>query len=91
MVVQFNLFNNEKKVRKQKVSKVNRELVQLHLLYDIIYSRLGLPLDEQREVIIFDKIIAYPDERQAELIGTQSLSIKQRLKLHSEYVRGLYG
>jgi hypothetical protein len=93
---QINIFGESTKVvlSKPKTSSAKRDEDLLskkyEILYDIynkIYESLDIDLFEQREVIRFGKtIIAYPEERQAEVVGTQFLPLDERIRRNNDYL-----
>lgn len=93
---QTNIFGESTKIvlSKPKISSVNKddELLskkyeQLYSIYDKIYESLNIDLFEQKEVIIIGKtIIAYPEERQAEVVGTQFLPLDERIRRNNDYL-----
>ena len=53
---------------------------------------LNISILEQRETIVFNnRVIAYVDEQQAEIIGTQRMNVNQRVKLYTELIGRLNG
>lgn len=78
---------------KIKVSyKLSRKYRILDYIYSKLYKRLNIGLLEQRETIVFNnKIIAYVDEQQAEIIGTQRMNVNQRVKFYTELMGRLNG
>lgn len=93
---QINIFGESTKVvlSKPKTSSVNQDddllskkYEQLYNIYDKIYESLNIDLFEQKEIIIIGKtIIAYPEERQAELLGTQFLPLDERIEIHRRFL-----
>lgn len=93
---QTNIFGESTKIvlSKPKKSSVNQddELLskkyeKLYNIYDKIYESLNISLFEQKEIIIIGKtIIAYPEERQAELLGTQFLPLDERIRRNNDYL-----
>ena len=53
----------------------------LQKVYEMLYAQLGLnPFTESSYEV--GGLIVYPDEKQAEIKGTELLSIEERIKLH---------
>jgi hypothetical protein len=93
---QINIFGESTKVvfskpkntsAKQDVNLLSEKYELLYDIYNKIYESLDIDLFEQREVIRFGKtIIAYPEERQAEVVGTQFLPLDERIRRNNEWL-----
>lgn len=79
--------------QKIKVSyKLSRKYRILDYIYTKLYKMLNISILEQRETIVFDnRVIAYVDEQQAEVEGTQRMNVNQRVKLYTELMGRLNG
>lgn len=72
--------------------KLCRKYRTLDYIYTKLYKMLNISILEQRETIVFNnKIIAYVDEQQAEVIGTQGMNVNQRVKFYTELMGRLNG
>lgn len=107
MVAQLGLFGGsveiverEKKSKQsnhisKKQVKVKQKLIRKYSILEYAYSRLFNKLDinilEQKQRVIKGLIIAYPDEQQAEVIGTQKMNINQRVKFYTDFLGGWNG
>lgn len=93
---QTNMFEESTKIvfSKPKTSSRHRDELllsqkyeQLYEIYNQIYETLNIDIFEQREVIIIGKtIIAYPEEKQAEVMGTQFLPLEERIRRNHDYL-----
>lgn len=90
---QLKLFGKSKKNCSKKRTKTRKndknlkvKLKELYLLHGKLYDKLNISLFEQREIIKIGNIIAFPEYREAEINGTQFLSIDERIKVHKEYL-----
>lgn len=105
MVVQYDLFGNIVEVKENKKSQSKSHTVKridtnikhiyrlktLDKLYSMIYEKLDINIFETKDVLYIGMFIAYPDERQAEIIGSQNYDIKTKIKLHIKAWRTLCG
>lgn len=80
-------FKNNTKNKKGKPLLSNK-IQQLYSIYSAIYDTLDINIFETKEIIIFDNIIAYPEEKIAEVNGTQFLNIDERIKINGEWLNG---
>lgn len=94
---QLDIFGNAKSIptnKKTVKSSKNRDdillsqkLQKLHKIYEQIYDTLDISIFDKREIIYYSKtIVAYPDERQAEVRGTQFLDLDTRIKINEEWL-----
>lgn len=93
---QTNMFEEGTKIVFSKPKTSNRhrdELLlskkyeQLYEIYNQIYETLNIDIFEQRGIIIIGKtIIAYPEEKQAEVMGTQFLPLDERIRRNHDYL-----
>lgn len=95
MVAQLCLFGGEKEIiaKKRRVNpqsrkiKVNIKLKRKYRLLEYVYSRLfdilNINILEQREIVNKGLLVAYVDERQAEVIGTQKMNINQKVRFYT--------
>lgn len=71
-----------------KIPHVKKKLIRKYKTLDVYYSRLyeglGISLLEQREIIKSGWLIAYVDEKQAEIKGTERMSVNKRIKFYTE-------
>lgn len=58
--------NKKKSTKKEKNKKLKAKLSLLYSLYEQLYETLGIDILEQKELIIKNNIVAYPQDRQAE-------------------------
>ena len=95
---QLDIFGNAKNIptKKNVKSSKNRDdillsqkLQKLDNIYTQIYDSLDISIFEQSEIIYYSKtIVAYPTERQAEVMDTQLLAIDDRIKINEEWLNG---
>ena len=95
MVAQLNIFGGVEEIiaKKRRINpqpkkvKVNIKLKRKYRLLEYAYSRLFDILDinilEQREIVKKGLLVAYVEERQAEVIGTQKMNINQRIRFYT--------
>lgn len=102
MVAQLNIFGGsvevvEKKPSRQSKATAEKKLVKekqirkyriLEYVYSRLFNKLDISILEQREHVTKGLIIAYPDEMQAEVIGTQRMNVNQRIKFYTEFLGG---
>ena len=71
---------DNKEYKPRKLSKKDRILQQkikkLYDIYEKLYKAQNISILEQREVIMKEGLIIYPDEQQAEPIETAQMTIK---------------
>ena len=83
---------NKKNVKSSKNRDdilLSQKLQKLDNIYTQIYDSLDISIFEQSEIIHYSKtIVAYPTERQAEVMGTQLLAIDDRIKINEEWLNG---
>lgn len=107
MVVQYTIFGGSVEISEvhkpkqesktlPKPVRVSKKLCRKYRTLDYIYTKLykmlNISILEQRETIVFNnKVIAYVDEQQAEIIGTQRMNVNQRVKLYTELMGRLNG
>lgn len=80
---QADIFGGHKEIKKKTATptkkKENKLLKQkidiLYAMYEELYRKQNIGLLEQRDAIIKNNIIAYPEEKQAEPINIIKLSI----------------
>lgn len=58
--------NKKKSTKKEKNKELKAKLSLLYILYEQLYDTLGIDILEQKELIIKNNIVAYPQDRQAE-------------------------
>ena len=93
---QTNMFEESTKIvfskpkttpRQREEHLLSKKYEQLYEIYNEIYETLNIDVFEQREVIIIGKtIIAYPEEKQAEVVGTQFLPLDERIRRNHDYL-----
>lgn len=91
---QTNMFEESTKIvfskpkttsRQREEYLLSKKYEQLYEIYSEIYETLNIDVFEQREIIIIGKtIIAYPEEKQAEVMGTQFLPLDERIRRNKE-------
>ena len=96
---QTNMFEESTKIvfskpktnpRQREEHLLSKKYEQLYEIYNKIYEKLNINIFEQREVIIIGKtIIAYPEEKQAEVMGTQFLHLDERIRRNKECLLNL--
>lgn len=59
----------------------------LDRLYSAIYERLHIKYTESKKVFVNRLLVVYPDERQAEVLNSWRLPIKERVKIHIKVLR----
>lgn len=59
----------------------------LQLIYSLIYDYTGVNPFERADKIEMDGLTVYLEDMQAEIKGTEMLSIKERLKVHIKLLR----
>lgn len=64
--------------------ELKHTLQKLYKLYSLIYISLKIDILNCNEAVFFKDIgiVAYPQDMQAELIGSELMDYKQKLKLH---------
>lgn len=91
MVLQLNIFGGVSRTCKSvKVTPYKppkrvaplEKLVLLHKLYEQIYNYLNINPFTQDERIQKGYLIAYPEDRQAEVINTWYLTLDERIEIH---------
>lgn len=82
------VIKDNKDVKPKELSDKGKELrYKLSVLYEMyeqLYKKQNIPLLEQKDIIIKNNILVYPDERQAEpieLINTTLEDIDQRIEV----------
>lgn len=71
---------------KQIKNKINTKYQELYNIYSQLYDLLGIDLLETQERIFIDNLVAYPEDRQAEVNGTQFLSVDERIRRNYDYL-----
>ena len=66
---------NNKKSVPTKTKELKEKITILYNLYQLLYEKLNIDCLEQREIIIKQNIIIYPDEQQAEPIEITNMNI----------------
>jgi hypothetical protein len=95
---QADIFGGHKEIKKKTATptkkKVNKLLKQkidiLYAMYEELYRKQNIGLLEQRDAIIKNNIIAYPEEKQAEPTNIIKLSIydiDERIKVMRQALR----
>ena len=67
--------NKKKSTKKEKNKKLKAKLSLLYSLYEQLYETLGIDILEQKELIIKNNIVAYPQDRQAEPMEIINMNI----------------
>lgn len=67
--------NKKKSTKKEKNKELKKKLNILYCLYQQLYETLNIELLDQREVIIKNNIVAYPEDRQAEPMEIINMNI----------------
>lgn len=91
MVLQLNIFGGVSRTGKsakitpykppKRVAPLEK-LVLLHKLYEQIYNYLNINPFTRKERIQKGYLIAYPKDRQAEVINTWYLTLDERIEIH---------
>ena len=91
MVLQLNIFGGvSRTVKSSKITPYKppkrvaplEKLVLIHKLYEQIYNYLDINPFTQEERIQKGYLIAYPEDRQAEVINTWYLTLDERIEIH---------
>ena len=82
------VFSEPKTTPRQRDNHLlSKKYEQLYDIYNQIYETLNIDIFEQREIIIIGKtIIAYPEDKQAEVMGTQFLPLDERIRRNHDYL-----
>lgn len=85
-----NITTNKKTVKSSKNRDdilLSQKLQKLDRIHTQIYDTLTISIFDKREIIYYSKtIVAYPAERQAEVMGTQLLDLDDRIKINEEWL-----
>lgn len=92
MALQLTIFGGSVEIAEGKPRQLRQEpqkrvtplekLVLIHKLYEQIYNYLDINPFTQEERIQKGYLIAYPEDRQAEVINTWYLTLDERIEIH---------
>ena len=94
MVVQFNIFGGCQLIMTPYIVNQYDEkhifrYKTLDRLFSAIYEKLRIKYIDDKKVFVNRLLVAYPDERQAEVLNSWRLLIKERVKIHIKVLRCL--
>lgn len=94
MVVQFNIFGGSQLITTPYIVNHDDEkhifrYKTLDRLYSAIYEKLHIKYSESKKVFVNRLLVAYPDERQAEVLNSWRYPIKERVLIHIKVLRCL--
>jgi hypothetical protein len=62
-------------------------MATLEKIHEHIYNHIKISPFSDEERLYIDGLVAYPDEMQAEIMGTSNLRLRDRIKLHIRLLR----
>lgn len=94
MVVQFNIFGGCQLITTPYIVNHDDEkhifrYKTLDRLYSAIYEKLHIKYQDDKKLLINGLLVAYPDERQAEVLNSWRYPIKERVLIHIKVLRCL--
>lgn len=86
VVISTKPITDRKKSQKSKNYDIAQKYQELYGIYAQLYDMLNIDLFDLREFIYVDDLVAYPDERQAEVNGTQFLDLDEKIRRNYDYL-----
>lgn len=76
-------------VKKPKlvINKLDTKYQELYNIYSQLYDLLEIDIFETKERIFINDLIAYPEDKQAEVDGTQLLSVDERIEINKKWLK----